>query len=366
MGIQEASRRFLEYCELDKNLSQKTVKMYSYYIYFFRDWLLEGPNAKRHVKTNKEGLLNVLDPVQNDKLTVIGPKMLDGKALELDTSSESNEVTNNESQIKDFRVEDITEDMVRDFRLYLSREYKNPFKGELKRQSQGYFLVALRSFFRYLIKQKMKVIPPELIELGKQRDRTIKFLLEEELEKLFASVDTSDIMGIRDKAILEVLFSTGLRVSELAALNRDQINFDTGEFGVIGKGGKARVVFLSNKAKDALYTYFQQRDDAYRPLFLRYSGPKADEGLTDEKSRLSVRSIERLIDKYRKKAGILFRIGPHVLRHSYATDLLSHGADLRSVQEMLGHKNIATTQIYTHVTNTRLKEIHDKFHSGNK
>jgi site-specific recombinase XerD len=191
-------------------------------------------------------------------------------------------------------------------------------------------------------------------------------LLEEELERLFKAIDTKETMGIRDRAILEVLFSTGLRVSELVSLNREQVNMDSGEFGVIGKGGKARVVFLSKRAKEWLTKYLGKRADPNRPLFIRYSGPKPEEGLTDEKLRLSARSIERLIDKYRKKAGILFRIGPHVLRHSYATDLLSHGADLRSVQEMLGHKNISTTQIYTHVTNTRLKEIHEKYHSGNK
>lgn len=312
MDIKEAVLRFLEYCELDKNLSLKTVRMYGYYLEFFRDWLLQ------------------------------------------------------KSKSESYQVEKIDENTIREFRLYISHEYKNPFKGDLKRQTQNYFLVALRSLFRYLIKQKLNVLSPEVIELGKQRDRTIKYLLPDELEKLFDSVDTTDIRGLRDRAILEVLFSTGLRVSELVSLNRDQINFDSGEFGVIGKGGKARVVFLSKRAKEFLQQYFAMRDDPYRPLFLRYSGPKAEEGLTDEKSRLSVRSVERMIDKYRKKANILFRIGPHVLRHSYATDLLSHGADLRSVQEMLGHKNISTTQIYTHVTNTRLKEIHDKFHSGNK
>lgn len=312
MDIKEGVLRFLEYCELDKNLSLKTVKMYGYYLGFFRDWLL------KHAGTDT------------------------------------------------FPVDKINEETMRQFRLYISHEYKNPFKGDLKRQTQNYFLVAIRSFLRYLIKQKHNVLSPEVIELGKQRDRTIKFLLPEELQKLFAAVDVSDIRGMRDRAILEVLFSTGLRVSELAALNRDQINFDSGEFGVIGKGGKARVVFLSTRAKEYVQQYFSLRDDPYRPLFVRYSGPTAEPGLTDEKSRLSVRSIERMIEKYRKKANILFRIGPHVLRHSYATDLLSHGADLRSVQEMLGHKNISTTQIYTHVTNTRLKEIHDKFHSGNK
>jgi site-specific recombinase XerD len=318
MGIKEASLRFLEFCELDKNLSKKSVRMYGYYIQFFQEWLLNKYAA-------------------NDDL-----------------------------ETRDFDVEKINEEMVRNFRLYLSQQYKNPYKGDLKRQTQNYFLVALRSFFRFLLKQKLNVISPEMIELGKQRDRSIKYLMPEELEKMFASVDLSNEMGLRDRAILEVLFSTGLRVSELAALNRDQVNVDAGEFGVIGKGGKARVVFLSKRAKDWLQQYYKARTDPYRPLFLRYSGPKSEEGLTDEKHRLSVRSIERMIDKYRKQAGILFRIGPHVLRHSYATDLLSHGADLRSVQEMLGHKNIATTQIYTHVTNLRLKEIHEKFHSGNK
>jgi integrase/recombinase XerD len=213
---------------------------------------------------------------------------------------------------------------------------------------------------------KLKVISPEMIELGKQGDRTIRFLQPEDLKKLFAAVDVSDIMGLRDKAILEILFSTGLRVSELAKLNKDQVNIEAGEFGVIGKGGKARVVFLSKKAKAQLKEYLNRRKDPYQPLFLRYSGPKEDEELTQERQRLSVRSIERMVDKYRKKANILFKISPHVLRHSYATDLLSHGADLRSVQEMLGHKNIATTQIYTHVTDVRLKEVHEKFHSGNQ
>ncbi len=313
MGVNEARLRFLEYCELDKNLSRRTVRMYGYYLGFFQNWLL-----KKYVAD------------------------------------------------VDMSVEKIDENMIREFRLYLSNQYKNEFKGELKRQTQNYFLVALRSFFRYLLKQKMKVIPPEMIELGKSSDRAIKFLQPEELERLFASVDTSDIRGHRDRAILEVLFSTGLRVSELVGLNRDQINFETGEFGVIGKGGKARVVFLSERAKDWLKKFFNLRRDNYRPLFIRYSGPREEEVLTDERSRLSVRSVERMIDKHRKKAGILFRIGPHVLRHSYATDLLQHGADLRSVQEMLGHKNISTTQIYTHVTNIRLKEIHEKYHSGNK
>ncbi len=308
--MKEAVLRFLEYCELDKNLSLKTVRMYGYYMQFFQDWLLKG----------KEG---------------------------------------------DFPVEKIDENTIREFRLYLSHTYKNPFKGSLKRQTQNYFLVALRSFFRYLLRQKLKVLSPEMIELGKLRDRNIKFLQPEQLERLFRIVETRDESGLRDRAILEVLFSTGLRVSELVGLNKEHANLNTGEFGVIGKGGKARVVFLSKRAKEWLTKYLNQRKDPYRALFVRYSGPKSKE-LDDEKMRLSARSVERLIDKYRKKAGITIRIGPHVLRHSYATDLLTHGADIRSVQEMLGHKNISTTQIYTHVTNVRLKEVHEKYHSGNK
>jgi len=313
MDIKEAILQFLEYSELDRNLSIKTVKMYSYYLNFFKDWFYK---------------------LQGDEK-------------------------------KEISVEKIDEKTIRQFRLYLSNQYTNPHKGNLKKQTQNYFLVALRSFFRYLIKNKHKVIAPEMIELGKSRDRNIKFLLPEELEKLFKVIETKKIMGIRDRAILETLFSTGLRVSELVALNRDQLNIDKGEFGVIGKGGKARVVFLSKTAKDWISKYLEKREDPFRPLFIRYSGPRSKQGLTDENYRLSARSIERLIDKYRKKAGILFRIGPHVLRHSFATDLLSHGADIRSVQEMLGHKNISTTQIYTHVTNPRLKEIHEKYHSGN-
>jgi len=312
MGIKEATMRFLEYCELDKNLSIRTVHMYSYYMNFFKDWL------------------------------------------------------NKTQQVEDFDVEKIDDNIIRSFRLFLSHQYKNPYKGDLKRQTQNYFLVALRSFFRYLIRQKYKVISPEMIELGKRSDRVLKMLKDDQLHQLFAAVDTSELIGIRDRTILEVLFSTGLRVSELVSLNKENINLKTGEFSVMGKGRKVRIVFLSKSAKDWLNRYFQERDDPYRPLFIRYSGPKGDQELTDEKKRLSVRSVERMIEKYRKLAGITTRIGPHVLRHSFATDLLNNGADLRSVQEMLGHKNISTTQIYTHVSNPRLREMHEKYHSGNK
>lgn len=310
MGLKEAILRFLEYCELDRNLSIRTVRMYGYYLEFFEGWMIQQKN----------------------------------------TAS----------------VEEINDETIRNFRLYLSHTYKNPHKGYLSRQSQGYFLIALRSFFKFLIKQKLKVIAPEMIELGKQKEREIKFLLPEELKRIFDSVDTTEESGLRDRAILEVLFSTGLRVSELTSLNKEDINIERGEFSVLGKGRKVRVVFLSDNAKKRLSEYLEKRSDPYSPLFIRYSGPKPEEGLTPEKMRLSVRSVERLVDKYRKQAGIVKHFSPHALRHSFATDLLQHGADLRSVQEMLGHKNVATTQVYTHVTNPRLREIHQKFHSGNQ
>lgn len=318
MLVREAIDRFLEYCELDKNLSQRTVRMYSYYLEFFYVWAL-----KRYI-------------------TEEGPENL-----------------------KELVLSDLTEETIREYRLYLSREYFNPFKGELKRQTQNYFLVALRSFFRFLIKKGHPTISPEQIDLGKTKDRTVKFLQARDVDKLLKAPDTMTLPGKRDKAILELLFSTGLRVSELVSLNTDQVNLQEGEFSVIGKGGKARVVFLTETATDAIKDYVAFRDDPYKALFINYSGPKPKSDLDVTARRLSVRSIERLVEKYRKDVGITFRIGPHVLRHSFATDLLQHGADIRSVQEMLGHKNIATTQIYTHVTNVRLREVHKKFHSRN-
>src|SRR3989338_1046791 len=215
MTVNEAVLRFLEYCELDRNLSLKTVRMYGYYLNFFKTWL---------VKTQKD---------------------------------------------ESFAVEKVDDNIIRGFRLFLSHEYKNPYKGVLKRQTQNYFLVALRSFLRYLIRQRIPSLSPEMIELGKSRDRNIKFLLPEELNKLFSVVDSTDEIGLRDRTIFEVLFSTGLRVSELVSLNREQANVQSGEFGVIGKGGKARVVFLSKHAKEWLSLYMTKRSDPYRPLFIR-------------------------------------------------------------------------------------------------
>lgn len=295
---------FLEFCELDRNLSQLTVKMYSYYLHNLDNWLA----------------------------AVGRPRV----------------------------VTKLTPEAVRDYRIYLSR-YVNPVKGPLKRSSQNYFLIALRAFLRYLNKKGVKVLPPDEIELGKAPDRAIKFLDKSHLDQLLAAPDTSTKEGLRDRAILEMLFSTGLRVSELAKLDRDKVNLETREFGVVGKGGHARVVFLSERSVSTLQAYLQGREDSWRPLFIRYSG-KIIEDNSGEKMRLTVRSIERLVDRYVRKAKLPVDATPHTLRHSFATDLLMNGADLRSVQEMLGHKNVSTTQIYTHVTNKKLREVHEQYH----
>ena len=212
---------------------------------------------------------------------------------------------------------------------------------------------------KYLIKRDINVISPDKIDLPKAESRSIKFLERDSVDRLLNMPEISKIEGLRDKAILEVLFSTGLRVSELVGLNRDQINFDRREFGVIGKGRRARVVFLSDTAVEWLNRYLKERSDNSRALFIRYSGKTPEDA---EALRLTSRSVQRLVEKYVKKARLPIKITPHGLRHSFATDLLHGGADLRAIQEMLGHKNVSTTQIYTHITNPQLKEIHEKFH----
>ena len=263
-----------------------------------------------------------------------------------------------------FEMEKLNLDQVMKYRVYLARFESS--KGEpLARVTQSYHMIALRSFLKFLIKRDYQTLAPEKIELPKTESKSLKFLNDEQIERLLNSPGISTLSQLRDKVILEVLFSTGLRVSELVKLNRDEIDLKRREFGVIGKGGRARVVFLSKRACKWIKVYLDNRKDDWQPLLIRFRGG-VDETRQGEKMRLSPRSVQRIVQKYVKKAKIPVKASPHTMRHSFATDLLMHGADIRSVQEMLGHKNIATTQIYTHVTNKQLRNIHDKHHSGNK
>ncbi|MFC1627396.1 site-specific tyrosine recombinase/integron integrase [Patescibacteria group bacterium] len=269
-----------------------------------------------------------------------------------------------EKNFRKFRVESLSLDQVMKYRVFLSRMENN--RGEeLARVTQSYHIIALRSFLKYLIKRDVKTLAPEKIELPKTESKSLKFLNADQVHRLLDSPGISTLLQLRDKAILEMLFSTGLRVSELVRLNKEEIDFKRREFGVVGKGGRPRVVFLSKRAVEWIKRYADQRQDDWRPLFIKTRG-KVDETNQGEKMRLSARSVQRVVEKYVRKAKIPIKISPHSLRHSMATDLLQQGADIRAVQEMLGHKNIATTQIYTHVTNKRLREVHDQFHSGNR
>lgn len=256
----------------------------------------------------------------------------------------------------------LTESSVREFRLWLNRQpgtksgrHTNP----LKRRTQNYYLIALRAFLKYLRKRGIESLNPERIELAKVSERSLDLITSAELGRLMNGPDTSTLTGKRDKAILELLFSTGLRVSELCSLSVDDIDLTREEFSIRGKGEKIRVVFLSDAAKDALRTYLKARKDMSDAMFVQYG--KNAKNSTDP--RLSPRAVQRLIKHYAIKAGITRKVTPHVIRHSFATDLLQNGADLRSVQALLGHANIATTQVYTHVTDKHLHEVHKKFHS---
>lgn len=251
----------------------------------------------------------------------------------------------------------ITQELVRTYRLHLHRR-EGGSGGRLKANTQMYYLIALRSFLKFLQKRDVKTLAPEKIELGKLRERELDFLEQAEMERLLKAPEGSDIATLRDRAMLETLFSTGLRVSELCSLNRKNINLDKGEFAVLGKGGKLRVVFLSDRAKDALKAYANARTDMDDALFVRHDIKQN----TRDDLRLTPRSIQRMIKKYAAKAGVVKKVTPHQLRHFFATDLLQGGADIRSVQAMLGHASITTTQIYTHYTDSKLKEIHKKFH----
>ena len=253
-------------------------------------------------------------------------------------------------------------DLIRRYRLYLAH-LRNRNGVQLKRITQNYHIIALRAFLRYLLVQRDALtLSPDKVELPRQSSRSVAFLNSEQIERLLKSPKISNKVGLRDKAILETLFSTGLRVSELVRLNRDQINLDRKEFGVRGKGDKLRVVFLSDTATEWIECYLRTRQDHFKPLFIRYSGA-VDTEKSGEKMRLTARSIQKIVRKYAKRCGLPIEASPHTLRHSFATDLLIGGADLRSVQEMLGHESIRTNQVYIHVTNRHLKEIHKTFHN---
>src|SRR3989344_3723645 len=296
---------FLEYLELERNVSQNTIENYNHYLIRFLEFVGE------------------------------------------------------------IKPSGIYLDLIKKYRLHLARWIDPETKKPLKRKTQNYFMIALRSFLKYLNRIDVTSLSPEKVELGEVEASPLKVLENSDLEHLLAAPDLTTPDGLRDKAILETLFSTGLRVSELASLNRDTINFERKEFPIIGKGGKERIVFLSESACQTIKDALDARTDSYKPLFIRFQGHQdpSDDG---ENMRLTTRSIERTVEKYVKAAGLSVKATPHTLRHSFATDLLVNGADIRSVQEMLGHANIATTQIYTHITNKQLREVHKAFHGKNK
>ncbi len=265
---------------------------------------------------------------------------------------------------------DITDNVVREFRLWLNRQEGSKTKGlasgTMKKKTQNYYLIALRAFLKYLARMSVKSLPPERIELAKVPERSLDLITIEELGRLLDAPDTTKLRGLRDRTIMELLFSTGLRVSELCALPRE-INMKLDELSVRGKGDKIRVVFLSEESKKWLKQYLDKRDDMEEALFIQIAG-RGSEKLSQRRDslRLTSRSVERIIKHYAIKAGISKKVTPHVIRHSFATDLLRNGADLRSVQMLLGHANIGTTQIYTHVTDSELRNIHKKFHNKKK
>lgn len=305
MDFQTLIDNFLKYLEL-QNKSPKTLQNYSHYLNRFLSFLSENSNE-------------TLEP------------------------------------------QDLNLSIINDYRLYLNRQV-DKFNKNLSKKTQNYHVIALRAFLKYLAKNDIKSLSAEKIELSQIPKRTVDFLSREELENLFKAVDRTQKSAPRDIALLETLYSTGLRVSELCSLNRQQVNLTSREFMVRGKGQKPRIVFLSRKAAKLIEDYLKTRQDNFKPLFVNSGRGQKSDISNDEKRRLSTVSIEKIVRKCALKAGIIKKVTPHTLRHTYATELLKNGADIRSVQEMLGHSSITTTQIYTHITNKGLKEVHDKFH----
>lgn len=265
---------------------------------------------------------------------------------------------------KDYALKpsDITKEVLRKFRLKLNRLQDERGEG-LEAITQAYHLVALRGFLKYLAQRDIESLDPTLVELPRVTRKQVTFLHYDEIERLLNEIDVETETGLRDRAIIELLFSGGLRVSELVKLNRDSINLQRREFIVRGKGNKDRPIFISEAAADWVEQYLDKRTDTLAPLFLNNSRHMQEVDTSGNYRRLTTRSVERIVQKYAKLAGITKHVSPHTLRHSFATDLLMNGADLRSVQAMLGHADISTTQIYTHVTDIHLKEVHEKFHS---
>lgn len=299
--IKSLKIRYLEYLEIEKNKSQKTLENYGRYLDRFLGF----------AKINTVGQLN--------------------------------------------------EEIIRQYRLYLNR-LRNAKNQPLKKITQNYHVIALRNFLKYLARTGVKTVPAERVELGKQEDREVTFLQPEELGRLFDASNGSALDSLRDKAILTTLFSTGMRVSEVCSLNRGEIDLKRGELSIRGKGGKIRLVFLSGDSCKNIQDYLAKRSDADEALFIRI--PRGLKFNTGSDLRLTPRSVQRVIKKYSIRAGIVGKkISPHTLRHSFATDLLRNGADIRSVQAMLGHASVTTTQIYTHVTDKQLREVHERFHN---
>lgn len=306
MTLSELKRQFLEYLEIEKGRSLHTVTNYDHYLTRFLEY----------------------------------SKVTDPKKL--------------------------TEEMVREYRLWLNRQPGTKVGRQvdtLKRKTQNYYLIALRAFLKFLRKRGIESLNPERIELAKVPERSLDLISPAELDRLMKGPDTNTLTGLRDSAMLELLFSTGLRVSELCALSQEDVDLSRDEFSVRGKGDKVRVVFLSDTAREAIRAYLKARKDFDDAMFVQYGKNAAQDAVKNKDLRLTTRSVQRIIKKYATIAGITRKVTPHVIRHSFATDLLSNGADLRSVQALLGHAHIGTTQIYTHVTDKHLRDIHKKFHS---
>lgn len=311
LSIVEHLLPFLDYCEIEKGLANTTQRNYKQYLLLFNKWLQNSGN-------------------------------------------------------KSLKPHELTPKHIWDYRLYIARQYKTPRGQYLSKKSQNYYLIALRALLDYFAEHDITSLPSSKIKLAKYKnEETISFLEVSDIEKMLKMPDVETIGGLRDRAIMELFFSSGTRISELVSLDVDQVSVindksknRTYELSIVGKGKHIRTIFISPRAAEWLRKYLAKRNDVYEPLFINTRSKDPDS------KRITPRSIQTMIGRSAMLAGISKKVTPHTLRHSYATDLLSHGADLRSVQELLGHKNVSTTQVYTHVTNKRLRDIHEQFHGG--